>query len=98
MASSPVTTAVTNRLMPSTGQKFTSVEDAITERSDSFMDVIKDRFTFQGALRSDDIAQLKEAQVQETRRQLAQVARLWRSNYYSKKSWTSWNFKRYRSR
>ena len=73
VASSPVTTAVTNRLMPSTGQKFTSVEDAITERSDSFMDVIKDRFTFQGALRSDDIAQLKEAQVQETRRQLAQV-------------------------
>ena len=50
------------------------VEDAITERSDSFMDAIKkDRFTFQGALRSDDIAQLKEAQVQETRRQLTQV-------------------------
>ena len=49
------------------------VEDAITERSDSFMDAVKDRFTFQGALRSDDIAQLKEAQVQETRRQLAQV-------------------------
>ena len=37
------------------------------------MDVIKDKFTFQGALRSDDIAQLKEAQVQETRRQIAQV-------------------------
>ena len=73
VASSPVTTAVTNRFMPSTGQKFTSVEDAITERSDSFMDAVKDRFTFQGALRSDDIAQLKEAQVQETRRQLAQV-------------------------
>ena len=37
------------------------------------MDAVKDRFTFQGALKSDDIAQLKEAQVQETRRQLAQV-------------------------
>ena len=73
VASSPVTTAVTNRLMPSTGQKFTSVEDAINERSNSFMDFVKDRFTFQGGLRSDDIAQLKEAQVQETRRQLAQV-------------------------
>lgn len=73
VASSPVTTAVTNRLMPSTGQKFTSVEDAINERSGGFMDFIKDRFTFQGGLRSDDIAQLKEAQVQETRRQLAQV-------------------------
>ena len=73
VASSPVTTAVTNRLMPSTGQTFTSVDDAIKERSDSFMDVIKDKVTFQGALRSDDIAQLKEAQVQETRRQIAQV-------------------------
>ena len=73
VASSPVTTAVTNRLMPSTGQTFTSVDDAIKERSDSFMDVIKDKFTFQGGLRSDDIAQLKEAQVQETRRQIAQV-------------------------
>jgi hypothetical protein len=73
VASSPVTTAVTNRLMPSTGQKFTSVEDAINERSNSFMDFVKDRFTFQGGLVSDDIAQLKEAQVQETRRQLAQV-------------------------
>lgn len=73
VASSPVTTAVTNRLMPSTGQTFTSVDDAIKERSDSFMDVIKDKFTFQGALRSDDIAQLKEAQIQETRRQIAQV-------------------------
>ena len=59
--------------MPSTGQKFTSVEDAINERSNSFMDFVKDRFTFQGGLRSDDIAQLKEAQVQETRRQLAQL-------------------------
>mgnify|MGYP001181741710 CR=1 FL=1 len=73
VASSPVTTAVTNRLMPSTGQTFTSVDDAIKERSDSFMDVIKDKVTFQGGLVSDDIAQLKEAQVQETRRQLAQV-------------------------
>jgi len=73
VASSPVTTAVTNRLMPSTGQTFTSVDDAIKERSDSFMDVIKDKLTFQGALRSDDIAQLKEAQIQETRRQIAQV-------------------------
>jgi len=55
--------------------KFVSAEKAIEESSQGLMKNIMDKFTFQGALKSDDVAQIKEAAAQATIQSVKQVER-----------------------
>ena len=74
VASSPTTNAIVNRFLPSTSENYVPIQEAVDGTSNKLMDRVIEKFTFQGALKSDDVAQLKEASTQETRRQLTQTS------------------------